>query len=446
MALDNHIEDKQDTQTELMNLWAVWLWLEICNAAIKKSLEIQTSFVEESKTLALQTTRAMQDNARTACNVLSHSRIPEVAHYAKVTESYIFNTHKRKFEIPNAKSLERVNFHPLADIIHVTPELINPNIRPKLVIPAASSHDEMLAQDTSAAMTRYETDHHVLARKSWEDLDSGIDSTMNAEIGMMVEALKLMNEKYPDGFDVLAICEGTQVGFIASMVCLEEYWFAPRNFVWIAAATFPDAYPSEVSTSSREVSNKDVDSLSVNLPSWVRVIPAEINILNFLGQSFQANAKRALELYTKWLHDEDLTRKGIHQNHLMMNGRSFTSASFLGTEDELGKKDRYFTDPELQKGYWIFNGKKYPIKNYNTWKYITVGWDNDEIAPPKQGDAILEELDAEVRWNPIRVTGGHYSTFTWSNWRKLWYPWIVQQTDWVTLDPAIFKEDIIFAA
>ena len=40
---------------------------------------------------------------------------------------------------------------------------------------------------------------------------------------MLIDAMKVMHEKHPDGFDVLAICEGTQVSFIASMVCLQEH-------------------------------------------------------------------------------------------------------------------------------------------------------------------------------------------------------------------------------
>jgi len=136
------------------------------NQVLDMQANIQNDCLEIGKTLTWKTTRTMQDVVRSQCELFSYSPIPAVSHAAKVTKSYTFNTHKQEFTIPNAKSVERVNFHELADLIHVTPETINPNIRPKLVIPAASSHDEMLAQDTSAAMTRYETDHHVLARKS----------------------------------------------------------------------------------------------------------------------------------------------------------------------------------------------------------------------------------------------------------------------------------------
>ncbi len=445
MALDISL-DREDVVESSLNASPIKAWLELYTTSTRLALCAQEAYVEGVKTHSLQVVRAMQDAARNSCNILALSPIPEVAHYAKVTESYIFNTHKREFEIPNAQSVERFQFHELADLIHVTPEDINTNIRPKLVIPAASSHDEMLAQDTSAAMTRYQTDHHVLARKSWEDLSSQVDTSMNAEIWMIVEAMKLMHERYPDGFDVLAICEWTQVGFIAAMVCLEEYWFAPENFVWIAAAAFPDAQPSDVSISSRKISNAEVDKLAVTLPSWVRIIPAEINILNFLSQSMDANTKRAMDLYSKWLNDPDLTRKWIHQNKLMMNGRSFTADNFLGTENELWKKDRYFADPELQKWYGIFNGKKYMISHYASWKYIPVVWETDDIAPERQWTAILDMLQEHMRWEVVRVKWWHYATFTWSNWRNLWYPWIIRQTDGVMLDPKIFESDILYAA
>lgn len=428
------------------SLWAVWAWLNFWNTWVESAMHVQNTAFEAAKTLALQTSRVTQDVTRTTCDILASSPHPVLSHFAKVTKSYTFNTHKRLFDIPIASSVEHEFVHELADMIHVVPEVINTDIRPKLIIPAASSHDEMLAQDTSAAMTRYGTNHHVLARKSWEELSSEVNTTMNAEIEMLIEAFKMMHQKYPDGFDILAICEGTQVGFIAAMVCLQEYWFAPKNFVWIGAATMPDANPSEVSMAAKNASREDIDTLAVNLPSWVRIIPAELNILNFLSKKADENMKRAFELYTKWLFDEDLTRKGIHQNELMMNGRSFTAANFLWADGELGKRDRYFADPELQKWYGIFNGKEYYIWDYDMGKYIPLGWLGDDIAPREQGKAILDLLPEHVRWVPIEVKWGHYATFTWSNWRNVWYPGIVSQTDGVELDPEIFKNDTLFAA
>lgn len=48
-------------------------------------LDAQRQCLEDSKTYALMTTRAMQDATRATCEIMALSPIPEVSHFAKVT-------------------------------------------------------------------------------------------------------------------------------------------------------------------------------------------------------------------------------------------------------------------------------------------------------------------------------------------------------------------------
>lgn len=376
-----------------------------------------------SKTWVFAAIRWSQDAFRAALDLASIN--PLFSDAVRNTQSYVFNANRLPLVTENG-SQEHVPHDGRSGLIHFTPNTVRSDVRPKLVLPAHSGHYINLAQDTIDTILWTGIRTHALDWKSGHEIERGSETGYDAYTSSIIESYKAMYDLYGDDFDVIAICQPWPMATIAAMVCSKEHGFSPKHIIPIAAPMTPDDGPSEVSDSAQTVSWDLLKSLSVIDPkSWVRVIPGELWIMNFMSMNPEAHRKRMLELFF-WNLTPDERGKIISWNISYFNISDYPLDYLLET------LKRNFSEQHLRQGFWFFNGKQYTLGDDLKSTLIPVYGAKDDICPRGQVTGILDRVWELQRGEAIEVAWWHYGAFSWSKWK--WTLWnILLQTDGVSV-------------